>query len=54
VQEIERKTPQELGVDITPHLQTVEVTEPPARKAGKKVQTAQELVEALRKEGVIA
>ncbi len=50
---IDRKTPEELGVDIKPRLVTLSVEEPPSRKAGKKVQTVPELVAALKKQGLI-
>jgi electron transfer flavoprotein beta subunit len=48
------KTPADLGVDVTPRLQVVKVTEPSARKAGVKVASVDELVERLKNEvGVI-
>ena len=51
---IGEKTPEELGVDITPRLKTVQVTEPPGREAGIKVESVAELVDKLHKEaGVI-
>lgn len=34
---IDKITPQELGVDLTPRLETVKVTEPPKRVGGAKV-----------------
>lgn len=51
---IDEKTVEELGVDIAPRLTTLEVTEPPAREAGIKVETVEELVSKLKNEaGVI-
>jgi len=50
---IEKLTPEELGVDITPRLKVLSVTEPPTRKSGIKVASVQELVEKLKKEGVL-
>ncbi|MEO1310381.1 MAG: electron transfer flavoprotein subunit beta/FixA family protein [Pseudomonadota bacterium] len=44
----------EYGVDATPRLQVVKVTEPPKREAGVKVESVAELVEKLKTEaGVI-
>ena len=40
--------PDELGVDVTPRLQTLKVTEPPQRQAGVKVASVAELVNKLR------
>ena len=51
---IAEKTPEEMGVDITPRLKTVQVIEPPGREAGIKVESVAELVDKLHKEaGVI-
>ena len=44
------KTPGDYGVDVTPRLTVVSVTEPPARKAGVKVASVAELVEKLKNE----
>ncbi len=42
------------GVDISPRLETLKVTEPPQREAGVKVESVAELVEKLKNEaGVI-
>ncbi len=41
------------GVDISPHLKTLKVVEPPARKAGVKVASVTELVEKLRNEAKV-
>ena len=51
---IDEKTPEDLGVDITPRLKTVTVTEPPGREAGIKVESVAELVDKLHNDvGVI-
>ena len=46
------KTPADYGVDMTPRLTTLKVSEPPARKAGIKVKTVDELVAKLKELGV--
>ncbi len=51
---IDVKTPEELGVDVTPRLVVHKVVEPPKRQAGVKVANIAELVGKLRDEaGVI-
>ncbi len=51
---IDEKTAADYGVDTTPRLKVLKVTEPPKRQAGVKVKTAAELVEKLKNEaGVI-
>jgi len=50
--EIEKKTPQELGVDIKARIETLFVEEPPARKGGIKVETVQDLVQKLKTGGL--
>ena len=50
---IQNLTPADLGVDITPRLQTLKVTEPPKRHAGRKVAAVQELVQLLRTEAKV-
>jgi electron transfer flavoprotein beta subunit len=48
------KTPTQYGVDVTPRLQVIKVSEPPPRKAGIKVKSVPELVDRLKNEaGVI-
>ena len=44
---------QELGVDITPRLQTVRVEEPPKRKGGIMVSSIEELVDKLKNEAKV-
>jgi electron transfer flavoprotein beta subunit len=46
-------TPDELGVDITPHVTIVQVVEPPKREAGARVESVQELVDKLRNEAKV-
>ncbi len=36
-------TPADLGVDITPRLEILDVVEPPKRQGGKKVESVQEV-----------
>jgi electron transfer flavoprotein beta subunit len=51
---IATKTPDEFGVDVTPRLTTLKVTEPAKRQAGIKVKTVDELIEKLKTAGAIA
>ncbi|KAI9442906.1 electron transfer flavoprotein beta subunit [Lactarius indigo] len=48
---IERLTPADLGVDLTPLLETIKVTEPPKRVGGGKVESVDELVGRLKEAG---
>ncbi|MEM6933504.1 MAG: electron transfer flavoprotein subunit beta/FixA family protein, partial [Pseudomonadota bacterium] len=51
---LDMKTPADYGVDVAPRLSVVETVEPPARKAGVKVGSVDELVAKLKDEaGVI-
>lgn len=50
---LERKTPDDYGVDVTPRLKVLKVQEPPVRKAGIRVYSVAELVEKLKAESVI-
>jgi len=50
---IQTITVTELGVDITPHLNLISVSEPPARKPGIKVSSVQELLQKLNDVGGI-
>eukprot|EP00955_Chlamydomonas_euryale_P057227 356698-Chlamydomonas_euryale.AAC.7 len=47
---IEVLTPEQLGVDVAPQLQTLEVNAPPLRKAGARVADVAELIDRLRNE----
>ncbi len=50
---IAMKTPDDYGVALETHLEQIRVFEPPKRKAGVIVKSVAELVEDLKKEGVI-
>ena len=50
---IEEKTPADYGVDVTPRLKVLKVTEPPKRGAGIKVKSVAELLDKLKEAGVI-
>jgi electron transfer flavoprotein beta subunit len=45
--------PADLGVDVTPRLTILKVSEPPTRKAGQKVKDVAELVSKLRNEAKV-
>ena len=47
---IDEKTPADFGVDVTPRLNVLKTSEPPARKAGVKVADVAELVSKLKNE----
>ena len=47
---LETLTPADLGVDVTPRLETLKVAEPAKRQGGKKVGSVAELVEKLKTE----
>ncbi|PVF98483.1 putative electron transfer flavo protein beta chain [Serendipita vermifera] len=49
---IEKLTESDLGVDLKPRIQTVQVTEPPKRQGGKKVESVDELVTKLKEAGL--
>ena len=50
---IDRLTPEELGVDTAPRLETLKVEEPIKREAGVKVKSVEELVEKLQSEAKV-
>ncbi len=50
---LETKTPADFGVDITPRVVTLKVSEPPKRKAGIKVKDVSELVNKLKNEAKV-
>lgn len=50
---IDMKTTDDYGVDVTPRLTVVKVTEPPVREAGEKVEDVPTLVEKLKAAGAI-
>ena len=50
---LETVSPEDLGVDVTPRLKTLKVSEPPRRAAGVKVADVKTLVEKLRTEAKV-
>ena len=50
---IDKLTPEELGVNISPRIVTVRVEEPPKRQAGIRVASVAELIEKLRNEAKV-
>ena len=50
---IDRFSPEDLGVDVSPHLETLKVVEPPPRKAGVIVDSVAALVDKLRNEAKV-
>jgi electron transfer flavoprotein beta subunit len=50
---LETVKPADLDVDVSPRLVTLKVTEPPKRKAGKKVADVRQLVASLKQEAKI-
>ncbi len=50
--QLDEKTPADYGVDITPRLKTLKVTEPPVRQAGIKVADVDALVGKLKELGI--
>lgn len=51
---IDKKTPEDFGVDMTPRLTTIKVEEPPVRQAGEIVASVDELLAKLQAKGVLA
>ena len=49
---LDTKTPADFGVDITPRITTLKVTEPPVRSAGIKVADVDELVAKIKALGI--
>ena len=50
---MDEKTPADYGVDIIPRLTTTNVSEPPVRQAGEKVEDVDALVAKLKAVGAI-
>ena len=50
---IDKMTPEDLGVDVTPRVTVLKVAEPPKRSAGVIVEDASQLVEKLRNEAKV-
>ncbi|EPQ54772.1 electron transfer flavo protein, beta subunit [Gloeophyllum trabeum ATCC 11539] len=51
---IEKVSPSDLGVNLTPIFETIKVTEPPKRTGGQKVESVDELVARLKQAGIAA
>ena len=51
--QLDNVKPEELGVDVTPRLKTLKVSEPPKRSAGIKVPDVATLVDKLRNEAKV-
>ncbi|KIY69313.1 electron transfer flavo protein, beta subunit [Cylindrobasidium torrendii FP15055 ss-10] len=51
---VEKLKPEDLGVDLTPMLETIKVAEPPKRVGGGKVESVEELVGKLKDAGFTA
>ncbi len=47
---LDKKAVADMGVDVSPRLKTLKVTEPPKREAGIKVESVEELVDKLKNE----
>ncbi len=50
---IDTFTPEDLGVDVTPRVKILEVSEPPKRQAGVRVESVAELVDKLKNEAKV-
>ncbi|MBV7380203.1 electron transfer flavoprotein subunit beta/FixA family protein [Maritimibacter dapengensis] len=50
---LDEKTADDYGVDVSPRLEVVKVSEPPERSAGIKVESVDELVSKLKEKGVV-
>ncbi|KAI0700104.1 electron transfer flavoprotein beta subunit [Cytidiella melzeri] len=51
---IEKFTPADLGIDLTPRIETVKISEPPKRVGGGKVENVDELIAKLKEAGITA
>jgi electron transfer flavoprotein beta subunit len=50
---LEKITPEDLGVDMTPRLETIKVMEPPARQGGVKVESVDDMIGELKELGAL-
>lgn len=50
---IDKVTPDDLGVDVSPRLKTIKVTEPPERSAGQKVDSIVDLFDKLKNDAKV-
>lgn len=46
-------TPEDLGIDISPRIETLKVEEPAKRVGGRKVESVDDLVDKLRNEAKV-
>ncbi|NCV59376.1 MAG: electron transfer flavoprotein subunit beta/FixA family protein, partial [Betaproteobacteria bacterium] len=51
--QLDQLTPQDLGVDVTPRLKMLKVTDPAGRSAGVKVADVAALVDKLKNEAKV-
>jgi electron transfer flavoprotein beta subunit len=51
--QVDEKTPDDFGVDVTPRLDVIKTADPPGRTAGVTLESPTELVEKLKEAGVI-
>ncbi|PSR80470.1 hypothetical protein PHLCEN_2v6727 [Hermanssonia centrifuga] len=49
---IEKIKPSDLGIDLTPRIETIKVAEPPQRVGGGKVENVDELIAKLKEAGI--
>ena len=50
---MEKVSPADLGVDLKPRLETLEVMEPESRQAGVKVETVDQMISKLKELGAL-
>ncbi len=50
---LEKLSPEDLGVDVTPRLKVLKVAEPPAREGGARVASVEELVSKLKNDAQV-
>ncbi|CAG8456195.1 841_t:CDS:2 [Funneliformis caledonium] len=50
---LEKFTPEQLKVDVTPRLENISVTDPPVRKGGTKVDSVDDLISKLKSAGAL-
>ena len=50
---LEKLTPADLGIDLKPKLEILKVTEPPARQAGVRVDTVDQMIRKLKELGAL-
>ncbi|KAI0088521.1 electron transfer flavoprotein beta subunit [Irpex rosettiformis] len=51
---IQKLTPADLGIDLTPRIETIKVSEPAKRVGGGKVESVDELIAKLKEAGITA